>query len=177
MSAYHGPELLSAAHDVDGFDCGDEALNNWLRRRALRNQREGTSRTWVVAQSDQAVAYYASSTAVVARSEATGRAARNQPDPLPAMLLGRLAVDLGHQGEGLAAAPLKHFLLTALGVAELTGLRLALVHAKDDQASGFYRHFGFEPSPIDDLTLMLLIKDIPSQGALHRIGGIGRAQH
>ena len=177
MSAYHGPELLSAAHDVDGFDCGDEVLNNWLRRRALRNQREGSSRVWVVAQADQAVAYYASSTAVVARSEATGRAARNQPDPLPAMLLGRLAVDLRHQGEGLAAALLKHFLLTTLEVAELTGLHLALVHAKDDQASGFYRHFCFEPSPIDDLTLMLLIKDIPSQGGLHRIGGIGRAQH
>ena len=160
MSAYRGPELLSDFHDAEGFDCGDETLNNWLRRRAGRNQREGSSRTWVVAQADRVVAYYASSTAVVARSEATRRAARNQPDPLPAMLLGRLAVDLDYQGEGLAAALLKHFLLTALEVAELTGLRLVLVHAKDEQTSSFYRHFGFEPSPIDDLTLMLLTKDI-----------------
>ena len=75
------------------------------------------------------------------------------------MLLGRLAVDLEHQGQGLGAALLKHFLLTALEVAELTGLRLVLGHANDDQASSFYWHFGFEPSPIDDLTLMLLIKD------------------
>ncbi|WP_419864319.1 GNAT family N-acetyltransferase [Candidatus Poriferisodalis sp.] len=162
MSAFRGPELFSNSHDIEAFDCGDEALNNWLRRRAAHNQREGSSRTWVVVHADQVVAYYASSTAVVARSEATRRAARNQPDPLPAMLLGRLAVDLRHQGAGLAAALLKHFLQTALEVAELTGLRLVLVHAKDEQASSFYRHFGFESSPIDDLTLMLRIKDIRS---------------
>lgn len=160
MSEYRGPELLTSDHDTARFDCGDEALNEWLRRRAPRNQREGASRTWVVTHDGRVVAFYASSTAVLARTEATGRAARNQPDPLPAMLLGRLAVDHGHQGKGLAAALLKHFLLKALEVAALTGLRLVLVHAKNRQAAGFYRHFGFEPSPIEDLTLMLLIKDI-----------------
>ena len=76
------------------------------------------------------------------------------------MLLGRLAVDLGHQGRGLAAAMLKHFLEKAVEVSELTGLRLVLVHAHDDRAAGFYRHFGFESSSFDDLTLMLLIGDI-----------------
>ena len=78
----------------------------------------------------------------------------------PSVLLGRLAVDRDHQGKGLAAALLKHFLLKALEVAALTGVRLVLVHARDPQAAGFYRHFGFEPSPMDDLTLMLLLKDI-----------------
>ncbi len=76
------------------------------------------------------------------------------------MLLGRLAVDRDHQGQGLAAALLKHFLQKALEVSQLTGLRLVLVHAKDSYASDFYQHFEFEPSPIDDLTLILLIKDI-----------------
>ena len=145
---------------MEGFDCGNGTLNDWLRRRAPRNQREGLSRTWVVTDGTRAVGFYASATAVVARTEATRRAARNQPDPLPAMLLGRLGVDRRHQGRGLAAALLKHFLLKALEVADLTGLRLVLVHAKDSQAAGFYRHWGFEPSPIDDLTLMLLIKNI-----------------
>ena len=116
----------------------------------------------MVTDGARVVAFYASATAVVARTEATKRAARNQPDPLPAMLLGRLAVDRDHQARGLAAAMLKHFLLKALEVADLTGLRLVLVHAKDMQAAGFYRRYGFEPSPIDDLTLMLLIKDIQS---------------
>ena len=162
MSLYRGPELLSASHDIRRFDCGNQALNIWLRQRAARNQREGSSRTWVVTDGARVVAFYASATAVVARTEATKRAARNQPDPLPAMLLGRLAVDRDHQARGLAAAMLKHFLLKALEVADLTGLRLVLVHAKDMQAAGFYRRYGFEPSPIDDLTLMLLIKDIQS---------------
>lgn len=160
MSPYQGPELLASSHDVDRFDCGNGSLNQWLQRRAPRNQREGSSRTWVVTDGTRVVGFYASATAVVARTEATSRAARNQPNPLPAMLLGRLAVDRNHQGKGLAAALLKHFLLKAVEVAELTGLRLVLVHAKDPQAAGFYRRYGFEPSPIDDLTLMLLIKDI-----------------
>ena len=160
MSPYRGPELLASAHDVGEFICGDDALDDWLHRRASRNQREGSSRTWVVTDRERVVAFYASSTAVLTRIEATRRAARNQPDPLPAMLLGRLAVDRDHQGRGLAAALLKHFLLKTLEVAEITGVRLTLVHAKIEQAASFYRHYGFEPSPVDDLTLMLLVKDI-----------------
>ncbi len=160
MSPYRGPELLASAHDVDEFICGDDALDDWLRRRAPRNQGEGSSRTWVVTDRERVVACYASSTAALTRDEATRRAARNQPDPLPAMLLGRLAVDRDHQGRGLAAALLKHFLLKTLEVAEITGVRLTLVHAKNEQAASFYRHYGFEPSPVDDLTLMLLVKDI-----------------
>ena len=162
MSAYRGPELLTAEHRLERFDCGDEPLNEWLLQRALRNQGEGSSRTWVVTvtNGDRVVAYYGSSTAALARDEAPGRVRRNQPDPLPAMLLGRLAVDSDHQGQGLASALLKHFLLKALEVSQLTGLRLVLVHAKDSQAADFYRHFEFESSPFDDLTLMLLIKDI-----------------
>ena len=161
MSRYRGPDLLAVDHVIDDFDCGDVALDDWLTRRARSNQDSGSSRTWVVADDDaRVVGYYASSTAVVLRSEATKRAARNQPDPVPALLLGRLAVDQKHQGRGLAAALLKHFLLKSLEVAEVTGMRVLLVHAKDEQAAAFYRHCEFEPSPIDDLTLMLLVKDI-----------------
>ena len=163
MNPYVGPELLTDSHRIGEFDCGDDVLNRWLTRRASRNQREGSSRTWVVTDGQRVVAFYASSAAVPARSLATKRAARNQPDPLPAMLLGRLAVDRNHQGQGLAAALLKHFLLKALEVAQHTGIRLVLVHAKDDQAASIYRHYGFESSPVDDLTLMLLLKDIRAQ--------------
>ena len=162
MSPNRGSTLLSADHDTDGFDCGDETLDAWLKRIAPRNQREGSSRTWVVTDGSRVVAYYASSAAVLARAEATGRVGRNQPGPLSAMLLGRLAVDREHQGCGLAAALLKHFLLKVLEVAAHTGVRVALVHAANDTAADFYRHYGFEPSPVDDLTLMLLVKDIAS---------------
>ena len=160
MSTYQGPELLTADHDADRFDCGDESLSEWLRLRAMRNQGDGSSRTWVVTYGGRVVAYYASSTAVLARETAPGRIRRNQPDPIPAMLLGRLAVDRDHQGKGLAAALLKHFLGKALEVSELTGLRLVLVHANSAQAADFYSHFEFEASSFDDLTFMLLLSDI-----------------
>ncbi len=157
---YQGPVLLEAGHRVEEFDCGRDTLNAWLRSRALRNQRGGGSRTWVVLDGQRVVAFYASSTAVLLRSHATTRAARNQPDPLPALLLGRLAVDARCQGQGLAAALVKHFILKSLEVANLTGVRLLLVHAKDATARGFYLRYGFEPSPVDDLTLMLLVAEI-----------------
>ena len=160
MPDFVGPALLGPDHQLEGFDCGADALNRWLINKARHNQSEGGSRTWVVTSDQHVAAFYSSSTAVILRSEATKRAARNQPDPLPALLLGRLAVDTKHQGHGLGAALLKHFLLKSLEVAELTGVRALLVHAKDDAAASFYRRYGFEPSPIDDLTLMLLVKDV-----------------
>jgi predicted N-acetyltransferase YhbS len=161
VSDWHGPDLLTPEHVIDDFDCGDEALNWWLDAKARRNQIEGASRTWVVTDGQRrVVGFYASSTAVLLRAEATKRASRNQPEPLPALLLGRLAVDLKHQGAGLGAALLKHFILKSLEVAELTGVRILLVHAKNRAAADFDARFGFEPSPADDLTMMLLLKDI-----------------
>ena len=152
MNDLVGPELLGDDHTLEGFDCGDDTLNRWLTSRARRNQAEGASRTWVVA-------YYASSTAVVLRSAATKRAARNQPDPLPALLLGRLAVDEAWQGHGLGAALLKHFVVKSLEVAQITGVRVLLVHTANPEAAAFYQRYGFEESPIYDLTLMLILKD------------------
>lgn len=155
-----GPVLLGADHLVEDFDCGSDALNEWLRTKALHNQRDGGSRTWVVLDGQRIVAFYASSTAVLMRSHATKRAGRNQPDPLPAVLLGRLAVDTEFQGRGLAAALLKHFVLKSLEIAEVTGVRLLLVHAKNDDARRFYLKYGFEPSAVDEMTLMALVKDV-----------------
>lgn len=160
MSSFFGPELLAEHHVLDGFDCGDDRLNAWLAGKALHNQVGGSSRTWVVTAARRVVAFYASSTAVVLRTEAAKRAARNQPDPLPALLLGRLAVDEKWHGQGLGAALLKHFILKSLEVAQITGVRVLLVHAKTAEAAAFYRRHDFEASPLDDLTLMLLVKDI-----------------
>ena len=108
-SDYRGPTLLLSEHGTGGFTCTDEALDDWFKRRAPRNQRAGWSRTWVVTDSTRVVAYYASGVAAITRTDATRRATRSQPDPLPVMLLGRLVVDRRHQGRGLAAALLKNF--------------------------------------------------------------------
>ncbi len=157
-----GPELLGPDHVVEGFDCRSPPLNEWLFRRALANQRSGASRTWVVTddESGRVVGYYASATASIMRSAATKRAARNQPEDVPAVLLARLAVDREFTGQGLGGALLKHFVVKALEVAAVVGARVVLVHAQDDEACRFYLHHDFEPSPIDDLTLMRVIADL-----------------
>ena len=158
---YRGPELLGPDHLLDGFDCGKDALNDWLLRRAFRNQQTGATRTWVVIdEDDRVIAYYASATASIIRSAATSRAARNQPQDIPAVLLARMAVDGKHHGHGLGSALLKHFVLKALEVAQVVGVRVLLVHAKDEEARTFYLHHDFTPSPVDDLTLMRVVQDI-----------------
>lgn len=158
---YGGPEPLGPHHFLGGFDCGKAPLNHWLLRRALANQHSGASRAWVVTEeADRVVAYYASATASVIRAAATKRAARNQPEDIPAVLLARMAVDVTHRGRGLGAALLQHFVRKALDVADLVGVRILLVHAQDEEAKAFYQHHDFEPSPLDDLTLMRVIQGI-----------------
>ncbi len=160
--AYAGPELLSGQHLVEGFDCGKAALNDWLIRHALNNQASGTSRTWVVVEagSHDVVAFYASATASVLRSSAPKRMQRNQPEEIPAILLARMAVDARHAGHALGAALLKHFMLKALEVAQSVGVRVLLIHSKDDEAKSFYMRYGFVESPFDPLVLMMLLQDL-----------------
>lgn len=156
-----GPLLLDSTHHTEDFDCGKPNLDDWLKRRGLANQRTGASRTWVVLDDDnRVVAYYASAIASIVRTAATKRAARDQPDDIPALLLARLAVDHRHHGQGLAGALLKHFLLKAVEVADIVGARVVLVHAKDEEAKHFYLHHDFLPSPLDELTLMRPITDL-----------------
>jgi GNAT superfamily N-acetyltransferase len=160
--AYSGPELLTPEHRISGFDCGSDALNKWLIGRAIKNQAGGATRTWVVVEvgTGEVVAYYASSTASILRESAPKRMARNQPEELPAVLLARMAVDLRHQGHGLGAALLKHFMLKAIEVAQSVGVRVLLIHAKDNAARSFYKHYGFVESPIDPLVLMMLLPKV-----------------
>jgi len=119
----------------------------------------GTSRTWVVTESGspQIVAFYASCTSSVLRGTAPASLGKGQPDELPAILLGRMAVDSKHQGQGLGAALLKHFMLKAIEVANSVGVRIVLVHAKNEDAKAFYKRFDFTESPVDPLTLMMLL--------------------
>lgn len=157
--AYLGPQLLAADHLVADFDCGHSALNDWLKSRGLDNQQTGTSRTWVVTESSsrEVVAYYASCTGSVLRSTTPKNIGQGQPEQVPALLLARMGVDQKHQGRGLGAALLKHFVLKAIEVSASVGVRLLLVHAKDEVAKSFYERYGFVASPIDHLTIMMLL--------------------
>ena len=151
----NGPEPITADHVVAAFDSGRPVLDGWLVSRALRNEREGGSRTYVVSDGGAVVAYYCLSAGSVMHRVAPGRIRRNMPDPIPVVLLGRLAVARSHQGRGIARALARDAVLRTLQAAEIAGIRALLVHALDEGAAAFYRHLGFVGSTIDPLVLML----------------------
>lgn len=150
------PQPLTATHRLDSFTCGEPTLDEWLKHRALANQTSGASRTFVVTDQDErVVGYYALAAGAVAHHVATGRVRRNMPDPIPVLVLGRLAVDQRAQGSKLGAALLQDAVKRAAGVAQNVGVRALLVHALHDRAQRFYQYYGFQPSPQNPHTLML----------------------
>lgn len=155
-------EPISESRDVSQFDCGaHESLNDWLKRFALTNQNNESARTYVVHRSGLVVGYYSISAGSVSVEEAPSRVAKGLArHPIPVILLARLAVDRDEKGTGLGKALLKDALLRIAHAADIVGARAVLVHAIDEQARKFYQHFGFEASPLHELQLMLLMKDL-----------------
>lgn len=150
------PEPLAASHRLDDFACGESSLDEWLKRRALANQMSGASRTFVVADQDNSVrGYYAMAAGAVAHHMATGSVRRNMPDPVPVMVLARLAVDQRSQGLHLGASLLQDAVNRAVAVSRNADVRALLVHALHEPAKQFYEHYGFQVSPAHPLTLML----------------------
>ena len=143
------PEPIRADHDLTNFDSGRPTLDAWLTSRALKNERGGGSRTYVVCEKGTVVACYCLSTGSVVHGAAPGNIRRNMPDPIPVMLMGRLAVDQPDQGRGIARALVRDAILRTLNAAEIAGIRALLVHALDDTAAAFCRHLGFVGSPVD----------------------------
>jgi predicted N-acetyltransferase YhbS len=130
-----------------------------LRRRALANHVQGASRCFLTCRDERVVGYYAPALASVQHSDVVGKVRRNLPDPVPVILLSRLAVDLKERGTGLGKNLLRDAILRSIEASEIIGVRALLVHALPDNARAFYAHFDFEPSPTDPLHLLLLIKD------------------
>jgi len=154
------PEPLSTAHSIESFDCGEPVLNDWLKQRALKNENIGASRTFVICIKNQVVAYYALSTGSVMHKEAPGKIRRNMPEPIPVMVLGRLAVDKNMQSSGIGRGLLKDAILRTLGVSQQAGIKALLVHALSDEARNFYLHCGFIESPLDPMVLMISLKEL-----------------
>jgi GNAT superfamily N-acetyltransferase len=147
--------------ETASFDCGRHGLNDFLLRRALENQKGGKSRTYVAARDGAVVAFYSLAPASVSRAEAPDRITRGQGNQdIPVILLARLAVTLQEQGKGLGRYMLLDALRRSIEGADVIGGRAVLVHAEDESARSFYLHHGFEPSPTDDLHLLLLMKDL-----------------
>jgi GNAT superfamily N-acetyltransferase len=163
------PARLAPEHDLDGFTSGVEPLDNWLRQRARQNEAGGASRSYVVCEGQRVVGYCSLAAGSVLHHTATGRVRRNMPEPVPVALLGRLAVDRRWQGQRIGAALLRDALLRVIGAAETIGVRALLVHAISEEAKGFYEHWGFMPSAVDPMTLMITIEE--AQRMLSRSAG------
>lgn len=149
------PEPLADRHLIDDFRCTEPELERWLKQRARRNQREGASRIFVVCQDLRVAGYYCLAAGAVAHVAAPGNIRRNMPDPVPVMVLGRLAVDADWAGRGVGRGLLKDAILRTVRVAGETGVRALLAHAISPAAKAFYLKNGFRESPLEPMTVML----------------------
>jgi GNAT superfamily N-acetyltransferase len=153
--SYSRPRPLTPDDDVSGFTSGQPSLDDYLRLRALANHVRGASRCFVSTDGDRIVGYYALAAASIYRRDAPSRVRRNMPEPVPVILLSRLAVAVRDQGRGLGASLLQDAVLRSAAAADLVSVRALLVHALDVDARGFYLHHGFVASPTDPLHLLL----------------------
>ncbi len=162
------PELLNSQHLLTDFACGIDALDNWLKRRSLANQTTGATRTYVTCIDNKVVGYYALASGGINSEAALGKFRRNMPDPIPVVILARLAIDRSCQGQGVGRAlfrdaamridsPLERLRQRA---ADTIGIRGIIVHAISIEAKNFYIALGFNESPIEPMTLMVTLNDL-----------------
>lgn len=161
---YSQPRPVDKGDDLSAFDCGKAPLDEFLRQHALKNEGKA-SRTYVVAaqagaDDGRVIAYYTLAAGAVSHDNAPGWAKRNMPNPLPAIVLGRLAVDCKHQGKSLGQHLLREAMQRTLEASAQIGARVLIVHAVDNEAINFYVAFGFRRFPTDSRTLFLPIETI-----------------
>ncbi len=159
-SAIAAPRPILASQDCSSFSCGEPALDSWLKQRALRSQRDGGARSYVACRGQTVVGYNSLAVGSIARDLATGKVRHNMPDPVPVMLLARLAVSHDCQGLGLGASLLQDAVMRTLAAAELAGIRAMALHAISHEAKRFYHYFGFQASPSQPMTLMATLADL-----------------
>ena len=154
-------EKLASHHPVSAFDCGVDALNQFLSRYALQNQKKDGAQTWVALSGQRVIGYYTLVVGEVVHAAAPDALRKGlSKHAVPVMVLARLAVASEFKGHKIGQGMLRDAMLRTLNAADIAGIRAILVHAKDEKASAFYSHFGFEPFPDEPLTLYRLLKDI-----------------
>lgn len=154
------PQPLAGHHQLAGFDSGEPSLDDWLKRRALRNQANGSSRTYVVCEGDAVIGFYCLAAGAVGHAEAPSRMKRNRPDPVPVLVLGRLAIHKDQHQQGIGTALLDDAIRRAMQAAEIAGVTALLVHAISEPARRFYLSRGFVESPIKPMTLCLMLATV-----------------
>lgn len=153
------PGPLTNEHRLGDFRCSAPELTRWLLERAHQNQASGASRCFVVCdEQQQVVGYYALAAGAISHEDAPGRIRRNMPDPVPIIVLGRLAVRVDRVGQGIGQGLLKDAVMRTLQTCEQVGARALLCHAIDESAKAFYLKHGFIASPIHAMTVMLPLR-------------------
>jgi predicted GNAT family N-acyltransferase len=161
LTSFARPRAITPADDVSEFGCGEQSLDNWLHFRAIKNEADGNSRTFVAVERESGIiaGYYCLSSHSLMHDEATSSLRRNSPNPIPVILIGRLAVDERFRAMGLGASLLQDAIIKGLEAAQLVGSRAFLVHALNQAAVEFYQRYGFESVPDTSHVMYLLMKD------------------
>jgi GNAT superfamily N-acetyltransferase len=154
------PKPLADRHAIADFSCGTAALDDWLQRRALNNQNSGATRTFVLCVDERVVGYYALASGSISTHSVVGNFRRNMPDPIPVVILARLAIDRSCQGRGLGRALFRDAALRVMQAADTIGIRGIIVHAISAPAKDFYLALGFDVSPLEPMTLTIALKDL-----------------
>lgn len=154
------PQALTERHQLADFDSGEPSLDDWLRRRAAKNQVNGSSRTYVVCEGNTVIGYYCLAAGALGYAEAPSSIRRNRPDPIPVLVLGRLAIHKDHHQKGIGTALLADAIRRAIQAADIVGVTALLVHALSEPARRFYLSRGFTPSPIKPMTLCLMLATV-----------------
>lgn len=154
------PRPISTDHALDDFESGEPSLDEWLKKRALKNQVSGASRCFVLCNGKEVIGYYSLSTGAINHSTALKAMRRNMPDPLPVLLLGRLAIDRKYHNLGLGSALLRDAMLRAVNIAGEVGIVSMIVHALSEPAKQFYLSRGFVESPLQPMTLIMTLETV-----------------
>jgi GNAT superfamily N-acetyltransferase len=154
------PTPITGDHEVKDFDSGEVSLDHWLQKRALKNEAAGASRCFVVCAGSTVIGYYSLSAGAISHAAAPQAMRRNMPDPLPVLLLGRLAIDRRYHNQGLGRALLRDAMLRAVSAAAGAGVFAIMVHALSDQAKRFYLSRGFVESPLQEMTLFMTLATV-----------------
>lgn len=154
------PQPLENHHRLADFECGETSLDDWLKRRAAKNQANGSSRTYVVCEHDTVIGYYCLAAGAIGHADAPTSMKRNRPDPVPVLMLGRLAIHKDHHQKGIGTALLNDAIRRAIEAANIAGVTALLVHAISEQAKRFYLSRGFVESPVKPMTLCLMLATV-----------------
>ena len=154
------PEPLGDHHETGDFSSGEPSLDDWLRRRARANQASGASRTYVVCGAERVIGYYTLASGAISTTGTPGRFRRNMPDPIPVVVLARLALDREYQGRGLGRALFRDAARRVASAAGTIGIRGIVVHAISEDAKRFYMKLGFDASAHEPMTLMVTLADL-----------------